>query len=73
MSVTFGALVLKVSNISRAAEFWSKALGYVPQEGRRRFVPADAPVFPVPAARRGCGGCNAGAQLASPGRTMPFS
>jgi hypothetical protein len=34
MAVTFGSLVLKVSNLSRAAEFWGQALGYVPQEGR---------------------------------------
>lgn len=38
MSVTFGSLVLKVSNISRAADFWSKALGYVPQDGRPEFL-----------------------------------
>ena len=38
MSVTFGSLVLKASNISRAAEFWSKALGYIPKEGRPEFL-----------------------------------
>jgi catechol 2,3-dioxygenase-like lactoylglutathione lyase family enzyme len=38
MSVNFGSLVLKVSNISRAAEFWSKALGYGPREGRQEFL-----------------------------------
>ncbi len=38
MSVTFGSLVLKVSNNSRAADFWSKALGYVPKEGRPEFL-----------------------------------
>jgi catechol 2,3-dioxygenase-like lactoylglutathione lyase family enzyme len=38
MSVTFGSLVLKVSNVSRAAEFWSRALGYVPREGRPQFL-----------------------------------
>jgi hypothetical protein len=33
MSVTFGSVVLKVSDVSRAAEFWSGAIGYVSQEG----------------------------------------
>jgi catechol 2,3-dioxygenase-like lactoylglutathione lyase family enzyme len=28
--VTLGSVVLKVSNIDRAAAFWSRALGYVP-------------------------------------------
>lgn len=41
MPVTFGSLVLKVSNVSRAAEFWGTALGYVSREGRPEFlVPA---------------------------------
>jgi catechol 2,3-dioxygenase-like lactoylglutathione lyase family enzyme len=38
MPVTFGSLVLKVSNIGRAAEFWSKALGYVPVDGRQDYL-----------------------------------
>jgi catechol 2,3-dioxygenase-like lactoylglutathione lyase family enzyme len=38
MSVTLGSLVLKVSNVSRAGAFWSKALGYVPREGRPEFL-----------------------------------
>ncbi len=33
MSVTFGSVVLKVSDVSRAAQFWNSALGYVSQEG----------------------------------------
>jgi len=38
MSVIFGSLVLKVSDVSRAAQFWSTALGYVSREGRPEFL-----------------------------------
>jgi len=31
MAVFVGSVVLNVSDIGRAAEFWSRALGYVPQ------------------------------------------
>jgi catechol 2,3-dioxygenase-like lactoylglutathione lyase family enzyme len=46
MSVNFESLVLNVSNISRAAEFWSKALGYVPKEGRPEFLVSPAGTGP---------------------------
>jgi catechol 2,3-dioxygenase-like lactoylglutathione lyase family enzyme len=31
--VRLGAVVLNVSNIQRASEFWRQALGYLPREG----------------------------------------
>ncbi len=38
MAVFPGALVLKVSDIDRAAEFWSQALGYVRTDGTSSFL-----------------------------------
>ena len=38
MAVSIGSIVLNVSNISRAAEFWRKALGYVPQPHNPDFL-----------------------------------
>src|ERR671915_566399 len=32
--VRIGSIVMNVSDIGRASEFWSKALGYRPREGR---------------------------------------
>jgi hypothetical protein len=42
MAVSFGALVLNVSDRDRAARFWSQALGYVAQPDQPDFlVPPD--------------------------------
>jgi catechol 2,3-dioxygenase-like lactoylglutathione lyase family enzyme len=38
MAVSVGSVVLNVSDISRAAEFWSKALGYVPKSDDPAFL-----------------------------------
>lgn len=38
MAVIIGSVVLNVSNIDRAAEFWSKALGYVPRPDNPAFL-----------------------------------
>ena len=38
MAVFVGSVVLNVSDIGRAAEFWSKALGYVPQPDNPEFL-----------------------------------
>ncbi len=38
MAVSVGSVVLNVSNIGRAEEFWSKALGYVPQPDDPAFL-----------------------------------
>jgi catechol 2,3-dioxygenase-like lactoylglutathione lyase family enzyme len=38
MSLKFGSVVLKVSDLSRAAEFWRSALGYVSQDGAPAFL-----------------------------------
>ena len=38
MAVSFGSIVLNVSDIGRAAEFWSKTLGYVPQPDNPAFL-----------------------------------
>jgi catechol 2,3-dioxygenase-like lactoylglutathione lyase family enzyme len=40
MSVSFGSVVLKVSDLGRAAEFWKKALGYVSQADNPAFLAA---------------------------------
>jgi len=36
--ISIGSVVLNVSAIGRAAEFWSKALGYVSQEDNPAFL-----------------------------------
>ncbi len=38
MAVSPGAIVLNVSDVGRAAEFWSKALGYAPQPDNPAFL-----------------------------------
>lgn len=38
MAVSFGSVVLHVSNTGRAAEFWNKALGYVSQPDNPAFL-----------------------------------
>jgi len=38
MAVSVGSIVLHVSDLGRAAEFWSKALGYVPQPDQAAFL-----------------------------------
>jgi catechol 2,3-dioxygenase-like lactoylglutathione lyase family enzyme len=38
MAVSFGALVLNVSDRDRAARFWSQALGYVAQPDQPDFL-----------------------------------
>jgi len=38
MAVFLGAVVLNVSDIGGAAEFWSKALGYVPEPDHPAFL-----------------------------------
>lgn len=38
MPVTVGSVVLKVADLNRAAEFWSKALGYLPRPGKPEFL-----------------------------------
>jgi catechol 2,3-dioxygenase-like lactoylglutathione lyase family enzyme len=38
MAVFFGSVVLNVSDIGRAAAFWSKTLGYVPQPDDPAFL-----------------------------------
>ena len=38
MAVSIGSIVWNVSNIGRTAEFWSKALGYVPQPHNPAFL-----------------------------------
>jgi hypothetical protein len=38
MTVSLGSVVLHVSDISRASQFWTKALGYVPQPGNAAFL-----------------------------------
>lgn len=38
MAVSVGSIVLNVSDIGRAAEFWSKALGYVPRPDNPAFL-----------------------------------
>ncbi len=38
MAVSIGSVVLNVSDIGRAAEFWSNALGYVPQPDDPAFL-----------------------------------
>jgi len=38
MAVFVGSVVLNVSDIGRAAEFWSKALGYVPRTDNPAFL-----------------------------------
>lgn len=38
MAVSFGALVLNVSDRDRAARFWSQALGYVAQPNQPDFL-----------------------------------
>jgi hypothetical protein len=45
VAVSFGALVLNVSDRDRAARFWTRALGYVAQ--------SDQPDFLVPSTGRG--------------------
>jgi len=37
MGASIGSVVLKVSDIGRAAQFWSKALGYAPQPDHPAF------------------------------------
>ncbi|MEQ7127581.1 VOC family protein [Actinopolymorpha sp. B11F2] len=39
--VSLGSIVLKVSSINRAADFWSKALGYVPTDNPAFLIPAN--------------------------------
>ncbi len=40
--VSIGTVVINVTDVRRAAEFWSKALGYVPRgEGSLTLVPKD--------------------------------
>src|SRR5690606_7781219 len=36
--VRFGSVVMKVGDIGRAAEFWSRALGYAPSPGNPAFL-----------------------------------
>jgi catechol 2,3-dioxygenase-like lactoylglutathione lyase family enzyme len=44
MAVSLGAVVLKVSDLDRSAEFWSNALGYDAQPGNPAFLgPKDGP------------------------------
>lgn len=38
MAVFVGSVVLNVSDADRAAEFWSRALGYVPQPENPQFL-----------------------------------
>jgi len=38
MAVSVGSVVMKVSNIGRAAEIWTKALGYVAQPDNPAFL-----------------------------------
>jgi len=38
VAVSLGSVVLNVSDAGRAAEFWSKALGYVPQPHNPAFL-----------------------------------
>jgi len=38
VSLTFGSVVLKISDINRAAGFWRSALGYVSQDGAPAFL-----------------------------------
>ncbi len=38
MAVSIGSVVLNVSDVSRAAEFWRRALGYVPQPRNPDFL-----------------------------------
>jgi len=38
MAVHFGSVLLNVSDIGRAAAFWSKALGYAPQPDNPAFL-----------------------------------
>jgi len=38
MSVSLGSVVLKVQDLSRAGEFWKKALGYASQAGNPAFL-----------------------------------
>ncbi len=38
MAVSVGSIVLNVSDIGRAAEFWRNALGYVPQPDNPDFL-----------------------------------
>ncbi len=38
MAVTVGSIVLKVSDIGRAAGFWSQALGYEAKSGNPAFL-----------------------------------
>ncbi len=42
MAVSFGSVVLNVSDVSRAAEFWRKALGYVPQPSNPAFLASES-------------------------------
>jgi catechol-2,3-dioxygenase len=36
--VSIGSIVMNVSDIRRASEFWSRALGYVPREGHEAVL-----------------------------------
>jgi catechol 2,3-dioxygenase-like lactoylglutathione lyase family enzyme len=38
MPVSFGSVVLNVSDLGRAAEFWRQALGYVSQPDKPEFL-----------------------------------
>ncbi len=38
MAISVGSLVLNVSDINRASEFWSKALGYVAQPDNPAYL-----------------------------------
>ncbi len=42
MAVSVGSIVLNVSEIGRAAEFWTKALGYVPQPDGPAFLVSES-------------------------------
>ncbi len=56
MAVFIGSVVLNVSDSSRAAEFWSKALGYVPQADNPEFLhPQEPGPDPASELERGAG------------------
>jgi catechol 2,3-dioxygenase-like lactoylglutathione lyase family enzyme len=46
MAVSIGSVVLNVSNIERAAEFWSKALGYLRRPDNPAFLASESGAGP---------------------------
>jgi len=45
--VRVGSVVINASDIRRAAEFWSKALGYVPSNGRDAILVPESGEGPI--------------------------